>query len=191
MHGDPRPQHSSSNRTRTSSRPAAVCALLFGLWLTAGAPAVAGAKPEEAAVESQAANHSASHHEEHGFHRHHLALILGGSQKGGKEGATYGLEYEYRLSRRFGLGVFWEQTEGDIEAETLGIPLSIHATRNFKVLVAAGVERQLFKDDETVLRLGLDYSFHAGRFTVAPSAAVDFVNDNEILFLGLALGRGF
>jgi hypothetical protein len=159
-----------------------VPALLCGIWLAVGVPASAGADAEGA---------SASDHDEHALHRHHVSAVLGASQKGSKEAWAYGLQYGYRLNRRLSLGAFWERTNGDFDAETLGIPLSIYATQNLKVVLGVGVEKQLFEEDETVLRLGLNYDFHLGNFTITPASAVDFVNNNEIWFLGLELGLGF
>ncbi len=95
------------------------------------------------------------------------------------------------MSRRLGLGLFYELSDGDFDAETVGVPLSIYLTGSLKLLLGAGVEKELFKDEEFVGRIGLQYDFHIGRSTLAPAAWVDRVNEKEIFFLGLAAGLGF
>ncbi len=135
---------------------------------------------------------------EHG--RNHIAAILGYAAKsgstdgptGGKHAVIYGIEYQYRIHDRFSLGLFYEQSSGDFDAESFGIPASIFVTEEFKILLAVGSERKLFEeDDEIFYRLGLGYDIELERVTVSPSGWVDFVNGKEIYFLGLTVGFGF
>ncbi len=131
--------------------------------------------------------------------RHHIAAILGYGQKsgstdgptGGKDAAIYGIEYQYRVHDRLSLGVFYEQSSGDFDAESFGIPASIFVTDQFKFLLAIGSERKLFEeDDEFFYRVGLGYDIEFERITLSPSAWVDFVNSKEIYFLGFTVGTG-
>lgn len=125
-------------------------------------------------------------------HRHHVGGLFGGSVKSdGKVAGTYGLEYVYSLHPRFGLGVFYEWSSGDYDAEGGGLQTSIALPHDFKLLLALGVERELFEDNELLLRIGANYNLHAGRFTIAPITFVDFVHGKQILFVGLTAGIGF
>ena len=135
---------------------------------------------------------------EHG--RNHVAAILGYAQKsgskdgptGGKDAFVYGIEYQYRFHDRFSLGLFYEQSSGNFDAESFGIPASIFVTERFKVLLAIGSERKLFDErDEVFLRAGLSYDFEFDGIAVSPSAWIDFVNEKKIYFLGLTVGMGF
>ena len=125
-------------------------------------------------------------------YRHHLAAILGASIKGEKGAFTYGVDYTYRLNRTWEIGGWYEESTGDFELGSLGVVLNPHITENLPIILGVGVERELFGKDKALFRLGASYRFHPGRLTVAPSAWVDFIeNQSEIWFVGVTIGAGF
>ena len=54
--------------------------------------------------------------------RHELGLFLGVTDKKGDTGFSAGLDYEYRLSRRFGIGGLLEYTGSDFRDGVVGVP---------------------------------------------------------------------
>ena len=132
--------------------------------------------------------------------RNHIAAIIGYGEKsgatdgptGGKRALIYGIEYQYRVHDRLSLGAFYEQSSGDFDAESFGIPAWVSLTDQLKLLLAIGSERKLFEEDDEILyRIGLGYDIEFENVTVAPAGWVDFVNDKEIYFLGFTIGTGF
>ena len=123
---------------------------------------------------------------------HRVGAVFGGSIKSdGKVAVTYGLEYALRLNDLLGVGLFYQQSEGDYGAETVGIPVSVYLADDLKVLLGAGLERDLFSDDELLLRAGVGQDLRWGRFALTPSAWIDFVNGKQILTAGLVAGIAF
>jgi len=149
-------------------------------------------------------------HAEHEFHRHHLSVFLGvtdgeveveaeaGVESGGGEvivedqqAFTVGLDYEYRLNRRWGVGALADWAGKDFRSWVVGIPVVLHPTGGLKLLVAPGFEKNNEHDAELLVRLGAMYDFEVGRFTIAPALNIDFVDDEEVLVYGVNIGRGF
>jgi hypothetical protein len=44
---------------------------------------------------------------------------------------------------------------------------------------------------ESLLRLGVEYAFEVGAVEIAPQLAVDFVDGEEVLVLGVVIGKAF
>ena len=125
-------------------------------------------------------------------HRSHLAAILGLTKKSSKTAETYGIEYTYRLSERWALGGWYEESSGDFDLESLGAIGNIFVGPNFALLIGAGAERELFGETKYLARLGAQYQFHPGGITISPVGWVDFVeNGNQLYFVGVTLGFGF
>jgi hypothetical protein len=149
----------------------------------------------------------AEHHGEGGHRfKNGLALFLGVTNEPGhgNEG-TWGLEYGYALSQRWGVGglidyagggqrnlvvaplVYWKPFGGGLTL--LAAPGVEHHNGR------AEVEHHLFKagtagadKDETyfVFRLGAAYYFHLGsRYGIGPAVNLDFVNGHEVWVYGV------
>ena len=125
-------------------------------------------------------------------HPHHLALILGTTNKSGKWAETYGLEYTYRLSELWALGGWYEESTGDFELESWGVIGNLFVGPSLPILIGVGAEQELFGETKYLGRLGVQYQFHPGNISVAPTGWVDFVeNGNELYFIGVTVGFGF
>lgn len=141
----------------------------------------------------------ASHLEEghaHGTeHRHHAGLFVGGLSRfehGHKEtGTALGLEYEYRLAPRWGLGGLLERVAvGGGRELALVVPLHWHPWRGLKFSAGPGFE--LYEGQAELLgRVATGYDFHLGRFTLTPEVSADFTQKAQSLVYGLTLGVGF
>ena len=79
------------------------------------------------------------------------------------------------------------------------MPVFLHASERLKFLAAAGYEslgpfedeEGHHEDRETVVRLGVEYAFHVGKYSLSPALNVDFVEGEELLVVGVTIGRGF
>ena len=190
----------------------AVVLILLG---TGGARAAAQEHGEDQHAEAEAAQHEEhQEHQEHEFHRHHLSVFLGAttgevekhgghgeagtqSEGGGDTGetetrteASVGVDYEYRLSRVWGIGFLFDYVGGGARASVAGIPIFLHPIGGLKLLAAPGLEHHE-GENEFLVRLGLGYQFDLGRWGFTPGASIDFVGSDRVYIYGLYIGRGF
>jgi len=143
------------------------------------------------AQEEHQADQGESIEQHEGYHKNHVALFLGVVDEHAETAFSLGLDYERRFSRLFGIGILTHYAFGDVRSFALAAPIFLHATDRLKFSLAAGFEDADHEDRETLIRLGVEYAFEVGRLTIAPMFAVDFVEDEEILVLGVNIGRGF
>lgn len=132
-------------------------------------------------------------HGSHPYHTHILALFVGGAHEefGRREnGAAIGIEYEYRFGPRFGVGAILEHTYGDLDTWVYAIPFAYH-NGPWKFYAAPGIEEGE-AGSERMLRLGVEYGFHVGRWEISPQVDIDVVErEGEVYVLGLTFARGF
>ncbi len=138
--------------------------------------------------------------DEHGeSHPHHFALFLGAGLETDREGEeedkglAVGLEYEYRLSERWGIGGVFETLGGTTTREVSVImPVSLHPGGGWRLFAGPGYEFTE-KKDKALLRLGAGYEFHLkGGWSLAPEFIVDLVDGGGTIWIaGVAIGYGF
>ena len=129
-------------------------------------------------------------HEE-GDYRNKVSLFGGNTQDDSENGASIGLEYEYRINPRFGIGGLGEYAGGDFDSWVIGIPVFIHPHAGWFFRLAPGLE---FEDSETsfLFRAGLGYEFELmPRWSLAPEINADFVDGDTKLVYGLTLSWKF
>ncbi len=151
----------------------------------------------------------------HETHRNHLALFLGGTSKvAGSElpttAFTIGVDYERRVGDLFGIGLAADAAIGEHERDFLVLlPLYAHPVGGWKLLVAPGVEVgkevvhegdvEAESEGETggtegffALRLGTEYAFDFGQFSIAPGLYFDLIGKSRNAWVyGLVFGYGF
>ena len=181
-------------------RSTACSLIMFALLASA-----AGAEEHGPAL---ASGHESSEHGEHSFHRHHFSVFLGVTdgpilKEVEREGLepielskdeqefTVGLDYIYRLSQLWGIGVLVDYAGGDFKSWVAGVPIVLHATNQLKFMAAPGFEDRSSESREFLVRLGVSYDFEVGGFTIAPALNVDIVDSEEIYVYGINLGKGF
>ena len=143
----------------------------------------------------------ASEEESHGFHRHHMALILGNTQsEESSNGPSIGVDYEYRLNQWFGIGGLAEYAGGDFDHLLLVVPLYIHPYKGWLLNVSLGTEVHKDHDEheedkrtrDWIVRGGVAYQFPIGsRYTLGPEFNVDVSEHETTISYGLAFGVGF
>ena len=131
--------------------------------------------------------------------RHHPAVFLGATTGEHETNPSLGLEYEYRLSERWGIGLIFEFTFEHEEREFLtGIPVKYHMGP-FALLGTVIVERSREREtdegdsDRTVspgVRVGAEYGFEVGELELAPNLNLDFTEDTTKLVWGLIISIG-
>ena len=133
---------------------------------------------------------SSEHESTHDFHRNILALFVGVTHEERREnGAALGIEYERRLNESFGVGLVAEHTFGDLDFWVYAVPFAYHTGR-WKLFIAPGVE-DTDRGSESLVRLGGEYAYEVGTWEISPQLIVDFVDGEQVLVLGVTIGKGF
>ena len=122
--------------------------------------------------------------------RNEIAIFLGLTTNKDATAATFGVDYQYRLSPPVGLGLVLDHAGGDIKSTLLAPALFLHLL-SWEVTLAPGVE---FVDSETffVFRGGIEYEIKLPYFSISPAINIDFERGGEpALVYGLSFGMEF
>jgi hypothetical protein len=130
-------------------------------------------------------------HKETNYHPNHVGLFLGSTHDEEEEHKfTIGLDYEYRFSQYFGIGVLVEYV-GEAEREGVGlVPLFVHPYKGFRFMAAPGI-KPARDEDKFLWRLGVAYRFPIGNWTIAPEFNIDFSGGETAEVYGVSVGYGF
>jgi hypothetical protein len=137
-----------------------------------------------------AEGHSSEHQGGHTEHRHHVALFSGNTHSEGEDGATFGMDYEYRIMDWLGAGILYDYAGEQLDSHVVALPIFLHPIGNVKLLVAPGIEHK-HHEDENLLRLGVIYDWHINSYSVSPVVEVDLVHGKASYIYGISVGRGF
>ncbi len=146
-------------------------------------------------------------HGQHHLHKNHIAVFDGITTNLTHHTNSYsvGVDYEYRITEKFGLGFAGEYIAAESEEMLGGIPVFFHFFKGAKILTAPmliyaaevpeggshNVEPATKKEANFALRIGTGYDFHIGKtITIDPSVNFDIGNTNALVY-GLFLGFGF
>ena len=147
---------------------------------------------------AQTVEHESSEHESdsanetsHEPHKNIVSFFAGVTHEGRrKNGAALGIAYERILNESFTIGAFAEHTFGDADFTVYAVALGYRVDR-WKFFVAPGVEDSHDHGTESLVRLGVEYAYEAGTWEISPQLAVDFVDGDQVLILGVVFGKGF
>ena len=141
------------------------------------------------ACAEETAHHGESH--AHAAHKNLLALFVGAATDARRDkGPALGIEYERRLSERFGIGVVIERTFGDLDSMVYAVPFAYHSGA-WKAYIAPGIEDREGHEAENLVRIGAEYGFEAGSWEIAPQVDLDFVEGSRVFVIGVTFGKGF
>ena len=162
--------------------PVILCVLLLGGLLALSA---------QPAMTQEAEHEKGEEWAEEG--RHELGLFLGITTKEGDTGISVGLDYEYRLSRLFGIGGVAEYTGADFREGLLGVPFYWHAWRELKLVAAPSVEIEpAERSGEFVVRLGGEYGFPVrSGIEIAPALYFDVSSEDVAVVVGATVATSF
>jgi hypothetical protein len=127
-------------------------------------------------------------------HRNDLALFVGATNVDNTQRPTLGIDYERRLTPRFGAGVIADWVFGGEGREFILAPAGfLRPLPTVRVVLAAGLQRnRAEREVEGVVRLGAEYLIEVDeRWSVAPGARVDFVAGETVTVLGVAVAYAF
>lgn len=151
---------------------------------------------------------------------HHFGAFIGMTNNIDLEHTdiTLGADYEYRVSEAFGAGFIADFVFADHAESIFFAGLFYHVTPNLKFTLGNGIamaehvvhveasdHRTLFKssDDEPeteiatetethyALRVGAEYDFHVGAFSISPTLNWDLINKHSSIAYGITFGYGF
>ena len=181
---------------------------LFAMLLLLALPAAAAHAGAERAV-ARGGAHTDVHGTAHGRSMH-LALLLGGSnvQGEGRHGGTFGVDLEYELTHRIGVGAVIEHAGDEVDSTTALAVVDWHIFPGFVFQFGPGVEYEREREVEhepghgtivrsrtepsLVGRVGFFYEYELGNeWSIAPSVNLDVTSRHETLVWGLAIGRRF
>ncbi len=112
-------------------------------------------------------------------HRHHVAVFVGATHAEGTDEPTVGVDYQYRLTPKIGVGALVDRAGGDLDATIVAGALFFHPYEGLLLLAAAGNENT-DHGDEFIVRAGIGYEFELnGGWTLTPQLNFDFVEDEE------------
>lgn len=125
---------------------------------------------------------------------HHALGVFAGERKADHESEMiYGVEYEYRINKHWGVGLSYEDSQdahhGDGVDAILGMAY-LHPWKGLRIGVGVGEESVggYHPHDETVYRLGVGYEFHVTHnFGVGVAYNRDFVNSDHVDVYGVSL----
>jgi hypothetical protein len=137
-------------------------------------------------------------------HRHVVALFLGATDEKGHDAEfTQGLEYAYRVSPSWSVGVMVEYAGGDLRNAVGVVPFYWFPHAGWYFLAGPGIEFHNGrgtdshggedKDEEFfIVKIGAGYEFELGeRFLLAPNYNLDFVDGEQVSVYGLSFGIKF
>jgi hypothetical protein len=125
---------------------------------------------------------------------HEAGLFLGVTDVDDRLRPTLGVEYEFRIGPRFGVGAVADWAFGGEGREFVLAPAGyLHVGPALRLQLAPGIQRdKTEREIEGVLRLGIAYAIEAGeRWSVAPAVAMDLVSGETIAVYGITAGYRF
>jgi len=125
--------------------------------------------------------------------RNLLGAYLGVTTSGDEEGVSVGIEYERRLSARFGIGAVIEHTGADFRENIVAVSFAWHPWKELKLFAAPGVAIETAEaSSEALLRVGVDYGLGIGKgFEIAPGIAFDFTESENSVVIGAVFSKSF
>ncbi len=122
--------------------------------------------------------------------KNEISIFVGATTNEDATAATFGVDYQRRLTKLIGLGVIIDHAGGDIGSTLLGPAIFVHFG-NFEFVGAPVVE---FSNGESTLtgRLGFAYEIELTRFSLSPTINLDGERSKEFAIVyGLSFGFGF
>ncbi len=128
--------------------------------------------------------------------KHIPGIFLGATHVESETEFTFGFEYEYKLDNNWGIGAVYERSNDAHHNDGVAVALAAiyyHPTKSIRLGAGIGQERigggHPHKED--LYRVSAAYDFHLQGFGIAPTIAVDFVDDEEALVFGIAITKPF
>jgi hypothetical protein len=127
---------------------------------------------------------------------HLPAIFIGATHVEGETDFTYALEYEYKFTDDYGVGIIYEKVDDAHHGDGITLKLAAlyyHPISSVRLGLGLGKEK-LGGDHphtEDVVRLSASYDYHFEHFSVAPTIALDFIDGETPLVFGIAVIKPF
>lgn len=135
------------------------------------------------------------------LNQHVFGLFLGVTDTDYTKEAAYGLEYEYRINKEWGIGAVWEKTpdgydDGHGHTEDLSVKVISAYWHKDLLRLGLGVGEEkvhgAHPHTEKLIRASAAYDFHlTPNLGIAPSVAIDRVDGHSVYVYGAALTYAF
>lgn len=124
--------------------------------------------------------------------KHYPGIFLGATHIDGETDATFGFEYEYKLSSKFGVGGVWERTKDGHHGDGVNVWVGsfyYHPSEHWRLGMGFGEERVggYKTKHHDLMRVSAAYEYHLDNLIIAPEVAVDFVGDEEAILTGVSI----
>lgn len=121
---------------------------------------------------------------------HYPGIFIGVTDSDNETEFTFGLEYEYRFDKHWGVGATYEEINEAHHGDGVTVKLAslfYHPDNHWRFGLGRGKEKigGAHPHSEDLTRVSACYDFHVGRFGIAPTFAVDFIDDREAYVLGV------
>jgi len=129
---------------------------------------------------------------ENAYEANKVGGFIGFTGAGRREnGLTLALTYEHRFTKSFGLGAEAERVLGDLDFWLVTVPFS-YRFGEWKIFAGPGLEKLDDGDTEGLLRIGGEYGIELSeRWEMSPTIALDFVDGDQEVIVGVLFGYGF
>lgn len=129
-------------------------------------------------------------------YQHFPGVFLGATHADSETDFTYTLEYEYKFSQHFGVGLVYEKINDAHHGDGITIKLAsiyYHFGHDFRLGLGYGEEKigGYHPHTENVTRVNLSYEYHFEHFSLAPSLSIDFIDGENATVFGLAFIKPF
>lgn len=127
----------------------------------------------------------------HDFHSNTLFGFVGITGEDRRDHApVLAIEYERRLTERWGISAGVEHAFGDADFTVFTVPLVFHSG-NWGFYGGPGFEKHEGHSNEFLVRFGVVYEFEVGNVILAPKFNIDLVDGDAVIIGGLAVGFPF
>lgn len=125
-------------------------------------------------------------------YRSEIGVLTAATIVEGDFGATFGLSFERRLGRWYGVGAFGDYLTSSSRNVAMGAAFYLHPTRALSAMVAPGVDFRRVGPDLVLLRMGVGYDFPVSeRWVLTPELNIDFEGGYRVFVVGVEVGWRF
>lgn len=130
-----------------------------------------------------------------GYH-HFPEIFFGLTHADSETEFTYALEYEYKFTEQYGAGLIYEKIDNAHHGDGITIQIAAlyyHPISSVRLGVGVGKEKVggHHPHTEDLVRVVASYDYHFENFSVAPTIAVDFVDGETPVVMGIGFIKPF
>jgi len=126
----------------------------------------------------------------------HVLGVFAGILDNGETDTVLGVEYEYKLNSKWGIGAVYEKASDAHHGDGITSKIAalyFHPIGDWRIGAGFGKEKigGAHPHTENLTRLGVSYDFHIGNMGIAPSLNFDRINGHTSKVYGVAFVWAF